>query len=441
MVFLASPGDVDAERAVARSVLDDVNRTVGREKGVFFDVVGWDTDSYPAFGGDGQAVLNAEIGDMSQHDLFVGIMWTRFGSPTPRADSGTEEELERAVTSLEKTGKPEIMFFFKREPSEPHDARAAEQKLKVMQFRERQFARGLVSDFADTQDFRAKFNRGILQWLGARSVRTPFPPAHHPEAEPPPAAEVPQRQARDSQMWVLLNDRFFEAVSVREDESDRIVIEVASQDAEDDAFFQSLRAKRLQAREPVSFAHRSDGGLATVELAEALSTAGGKVWRITLKREDAPYGFGTEMGVNGRSADDIAAMRARLLLLNEAPVQRTAASGRKRFELNDLMLVTAVRGINSPVKVMGSVFPKLWSHFKGDEALFLPLARLWAIFQLKASGTVENVLELTIGPRQGNSLGVRFRGRRHRAYSNVEPTEVEVIGDCDLTSTPPLGEE
>ena len=40
---------------------------------------------------DAQDVINRQLGE---YDIFLGIMNTRFGSPTHRADSGTEEEFD-----------------------------------------------------------------------------------------------------------------------------------------------------------------------------------------------------------------------------------------------------------------------------------------------------------------------------------------------------------
>jgi hypothetical protein len=57
---------------------------------------------------------------------------------------------------------------------------------------------------------------------------------------------------------------------------------------------------------------------------------------------------------------------------------------------------------------------------------------LWAVFNLITSNTCEHVLELTVGPLRSNKLYIRFRGRRHKTYSNVEPTVIEVEGECDL---------
>ena len=57
-----------------------------------------DANAYPGFGTDPQGVVNEEIGD--DYEIFIGPLWSRFGTPTPRAFSGTQEEFERVYESV-----------------------------------------------------------------------------------------------------------------------------------------------------------------------------------------------------------------------------------------------------------------------------------------------------------------------------------------------------
>ena len=160
-VFLASPGDVSDERKAVREVFEDINRTLGNDKQVRFEVVGWDTDSIPAYGNDPQELVNKQIGAMESYDLFIGIMWNRFGGATPRAGSGTEEEFNRAVDSINKSGTPWIMCYFNQAPFTPQNAAEAEQKFKVMKFKERVQERGLTADYNGVPDLRSKLRNHV----------------------------------------------------------------------------------------------------------------------------------------------------------------------------------------------------------------------------------------------------------------------------------------
>src|SRR5450432_2908525 len=96
-IFLASPGDVSIERRHVEEVVADLNRTVASDKGVILQVVRWEDDAFPGYGQDAQALINAQIAKMADYALFVGIMWNRLGTPTPRGASGTVEEFEAAA--------------------------------------------------------------------------------------------------------------------------------------------------------------------------------------------------------------------------------------------------------------------------------------------------------------------------------------------------------
>jgi hypothetical protein len=111
-IFLASPSDVRQERALVREVIDEVNRTVAKDKGVVLDLSSSER-AIPGYGKDGQTIINEQLGDMKQYDLFVGIMWNRIGTPTPRDISGTAEEFARAVNALKRRKKPQIWFYFR----------------------------------------------------------------------------------------------------------------------------------------------------------------------------------------------------------------------------------------------------------------------------------------------------------------------------------------
>ena len=110
-VFVASPGDVIEEREVVSVVVDELRRILGEIRQVELETVRWETHAWPDVGADAQDVINREI---SQFDIFVGIMWRRFGTPTKRAESGTSEEFERAYTYFKEYGRPRIMFYFRR---------------------------------------------------------------------------------------------------------------------------------------------------------------------------------------------------------------------------------------------------------------------------------------------------------------------------------------
>jgi hypothetical protein len=114
-VFISSPGDVAQERAVARRVL-------GRVQGAYagrlrLEPVLWEQQPLLA-----SATFQTQILPPSVTDIVVGILWNRFGTPLPpglrRPDgttyqSGTEFEIEDALTSARASGHPRVLIYRK----------------------------------------------------------------------------------------------------------------------------------------------------------------------------------------------------------------------------------------------------------------------------------------------------------------------------------------
>lgn len=169
-VFVASPSDVSEERLILDSVVAELNRTWAGSLGLAFEVLKWETHVRPGFDADPQAVINSQIPD--DYDVFICILWTRLGTPTSRAVSGTVEEFERAYSRFKATGSaPEIMLYFK-------DAPLAPSKIDATQFAALQAFRsslsdkgGLFSTFEDHPGFEASL-RAHLSTIAQKFART-----------------------------------------------------------------------------------------------------------------------------------------------------------------------------------------------------------------------------------------------------------------------------
>jgi hypothetical protein len=87
-------------------------------QGLQLELLGWETHAYPQFGEDPQAVINNQIG--TDYDIFIGVLWARIGTPTPRHPSGTLEEFQTAYQKWQAgRGSVNLMIYFKDEPVPP----------------------------------------------------------------------------------------------------------------------------------------------------------------------------------------------------------------------------------------------------------------------------------------------------------------------------------
>jgi len=133
-LFLASPGDVKEERLIVENVINEFNNTYSSQLNARIELCSWEKSSYPSIGEYPQAVINSQIGD--EYDIFLGILWTRFGSKTLNYESGTEEEFYRALERSQQTGNVHIMMYFNVE-GVPLDSLDIEQYSKVRAFQKR----------------------------------------------------------------------------------------------------------------------------------------------------------------------------------------------------------------------------------------------------------------------------------------------------------------
>ena len=182
-VFVASPGDVNAERETMAKLVAEINQTVAAvapEKGISLEVVRWETHAHPA-GGRPQAVINQQLRD---YDIFVGIMWKRFGTPSVVADSGTEEEFELAYAHWQQHGRPEVMFYFCQQSPGMPDLDELAQLSKVLAFRQRMAGRALSWEYASHADFADTVRPHLLRVL-AKAIATDAGPARQAQAVPP----------------------------------------------------------------------------------------------------------------------------------------------------------------------------------------------------------------------------------------------------------------
>lgn len=133
VVLVASPSDLEPERSRLEEVIRELNLAWSRTLLLRLELVRWETHGYPGIGEDAQDVLNRELIDAP--DIFIGLMWGRYGTPAGRAGSGTEEEFTRALARYRKDpASVQIMFYFKDAPLSPSEI-DPEQLARVQKFR------------------------------------------------------------------------------------------------------------------------------------------------------------------------------------------------------------------------------------------------------------------------------------------------------------------
>ncbi|NOX65498.1 MAG: hypothetical protein GXO85_06790 [Chlorobi bacterium] len=112
-ILVASPSDVLDERESMDEVFSELDKTYGSRNNLVLELIKWETNTAPAISEtDIQDLIDKDVG--SDYDLFIGILWKKFGTPTKKFGSGTEQEFQNAYTRFKKKPKAlQILFYFK----------------------------------------------------------------------------------------------------------------------------------------------------------------------------------------------------------------------------------------------------------------------------------------------------------------------------------------
>lgn len=163
-VFLASPGDLDNERQLARILVDQHNDAYAEALGYYIELIGWE-DTVSVFGRP-QEIINKEL---ESCELFIGMLWKKWGTPPDnenRFTSGFEEEYSISFKRRKENGSPEISLFLKDIESEFLKDPGDDLK-KVLAFRDNlvKSKNVLYSTFTDDAEFSAKFRKCITNYI------------------------------------------------------------------------------------------------------------------------------------------------------------------------------------------------------------------------------------------------------------------------------------
>ncbi len=430
-LFLASPGDVNPERAIVRKVVNEFNDSIGRSHGLRVEVNGWETNARPAWGKDGQAIINEQIADMKNHALFVGIMWNRFGTKTPRAASGTREEYDLALKARSATrGKrPEIMFYFGTAPFAPKSKADNAQKDLVFDFKAEieKKKKGLYWTFNGPTEFETLFRNHYSSWLNsyiaarrtapksrATAVKTLATPAVKPRA--------PRNVATRSKFHpILLDGDLFLAEKVTES-GEKWTLILRPQSPADDRKIRELRRMKQWHRQ-FSLAYSLQAGQAQIMVEPERTNDGkGDFWTIQInfspfRQNSIQYG--------GMDIFEFNQMRADWLLLSKEP----DLSAPDNNPNANSWIIQQIKGSGESAE---PILPNLWAKLKGDKVQFAALARLVALNRLFEAGVCNYVEELKIGPMSAGKVSVTFRGV-DSLYRKGEEIITEVKGMCALT--------
>jgi hypothetical protein len=156
-IMIASPSDVTDAREVIRSAIHSWNDVHAEAMNIVLMPIAWESSSSPMMGDRPQAIINEQL--LKSCDVLVATFWTRLGSPTGIAASGTVEEIAHHLAAH----KPALIYF-SRQPVAP-DSIDRVQYDALVAFREKCKADGLVTFYDSVPEFREAFSKHLAQTI------------------------------------------------------------------------------------------------------------------------------------------------------------------------------------------------------------------------------------------------------------------------------------
>lgn len=184
-VFIASPGDVPADRDEVEATIHEWNRQHAVRQGIVLLPQRWEGAAAHQ-GGDGQRQVNEQ--QVADSDIVIAIFHTRLGSPTPRSVSGTAEEIEVAI-ELEKS----THILVSRRQLDPLSI-DQEEFARLRGYLYGVQASGLTKNYEDAPGLRREVNNAL--WLSVdrfnRRPPQPVEPTADPSVELPSTRPTPR---------------------------------------------------------------------------------------------------------------------------------------------------------------------------------------------------------------------------------------------------------
>ncbi len=166
-VVVASPSDVKNERDSLEEIIKKINDNFAHDWSLHLDVVRWEKDAYAGFDIDGPQSLIDKVLKIKDCNIFIGIFWKKFGTPTKDGMTGTEHEFKQAYEAWKnnKNNKPQIMFYFNQKKYFPESIEESEQQTAVLRFQKNFPKEGLWWPYNGVNNFKELVERQLINYL------------------------------------------------------------------------------------------------------------------------------------------------------------------------------------------------------------------------------------------------------------------------------------
>lgn len=156
-LLIASPGDTIEARQAIWDSCHWWNSLHAESKKIMLQPIMWERDSTPELGESVQQLLNKQL--VKNCDILVATFWTRLGTPTLQASSGTVEEINEFLNDQ----KP-VLLYFSTQPVKL--GTVDQQQWKALEeFKLEMQSQGLIMEYNDIQSFTIQLQAHLLRTI------------------------------------------------------------------------------------------------------------------------------------------------------------------------------------------------------------------------------------------------------------------------------------
>jgi hypothetical protein len=156
-VLIASPSDLSEERQAATEVIHEWNAQHSIAESIVLLPVMWETHARPQSGIGSQPAINNQF--VKDCDILIGMFWSKIGTKTQVAESGTVEEIDQFIADR----RPAMLYFSDR----PIQLSKVDIKQlgKLKKFQAETYKKALIGSFKSLDELRHILLRHLVSQI------------------------------------------------------------------------------------------------------------------------------------------------------------------------------------------------------------------------------------------------------------------------------------
>ena len=169
-LFIGSPSDVQEEREIIEDIVNKMNDFYEPFDVPKLKLISLKTNVRSKIGHlESQKVIDKQID--GKYNVFIGILWKKFGTKTGNYDSGTEQEFYNAYSKYEENPKSmEIMFYFCERTPEFSEIDGNQLAL-VQKFRKKlEDNNGLYKTYSSIEEFKETIKNDLKLLVTEKNI-------------------------------------------------------------------------------------------------------------------------------------------------------------------------------------------------------------------------------------------------------------------------------